>query len=106
MGGAMRTEAQRATQRLAGTAWLAREFLTWILVRSGSPEPIATTVDGDPVTAVLTGPVSLLGASGAVVASPSGDNTPAYSAVVRNAVARGKAAGLIVSPERGIYKLS
>src|SRR3954471_9515319 len=75
-------------QFLRGKAYLGREFLTWLLWRSESAEPLLE-FDGLPLTVILTKRLVLRGIAGDVVETiMKGDMAP-YSPLVRQSLNRG-----------------
>lgn len=75
-------------QLLRGKAYLGREFLTWLLWRSESGEPLFER-DGAPVTVLFTGGVNLRGITGDVVEGAMRGATAPYSKLIRQALDRG-----------------
>lgn len=69
-------------------AYLGREFLTWLLWRSASGDPIAN-VDGESVTTLLVGDVVLRGLAGEATELAVKGHTSAYAEIVRIAIDRG-----------------
>jgi hypothetical protein len=83
---AEQAKAKEALYR--GRAWLGREALTWILMKSESTEPLCK-VDGQPLRVIFTGKLLLRAGSGDVTElSAKGVSAP-YSAIVRFALQRG-----------------
>lgn len=75
-------------QFLRGKAWLGREFLTWLLWRTESGEPLLEH-EGAPLSVLFTGRLTLRGIAGEVTeVAVKGTDAP-YSALVRQAVCRG-----------------
>lgn len=80
---AEQAKAKEALYR--GRAWLGREALTWLLMKSESTEPICQ-VDGSPLHAVFTGKILLRAGSGEVTeAAFKGIGAP-YARVARFAL--------------------
>jgi len=72
---------------LAGRTWLGREFLTWLLWKSESTEPI-TLVDGRGVTVVFNGKLTLRAGSNEVVKAQVEGVTSPYSKLVKKALSQ------------------
>lgn len=83
---AQKAKAMEALQR--GRAWLGREFLTWLLVRTNSGDPICA-YDGDDLVVLFVGSVTLQGVAGEATEVTAKGYQSAYAAVVREALARG-----------------
>lgn len=84
-------EVQRGKAReqfLRGKAYLGREFLTWLLWRSESTEPIVD-VGGQPLTLVLADRLVLRGIAGDVVETTMRGTTAPYSPLVKRALSLG-----------------
>ncbi len=82
-------ERQKAIDDLSRQrAWLGREFLTWLLWRSESGDRFLE-IDGEDVTLVFVGPVVLQGLAGDATELRAKGHQSAYSAVVKEAIARG-----------------
>lgn len=81
-----RAKALEAMQR--GRAWLGREFLTWLLVKSNEGAPICT-YDGEDASVIFVGSVVLQGVAGEATELSAKGYQAAYAAVVRGALARG-----------------
>lgn len=75
-------------QLLRGGTWLGREFLTWLLWRSESGEPLLQH-EGEPVTVLFTGRLALRGLGGEVVELVAKGAMAPYSEIVRHALERG-----------------
>jgi hypothetical protein len=75
-------------QYLRGKAYLGREFLTWLLWRSESGDPIASR-DGAALTVVFTGRLVLRGIAGEVTELSARGTQAPYSVLVRQALDRG-----------------
>jgi len=75
-------------QFLRGKAYLGREFLTWLLWRSESGEPVVVA-EGAPVVVALTSRLVLRGLSGEVLECIVRGATAPYSHLVRRSLARG-----------------
>lgn len=82
-------------QLLRGKAWLGREFLTWLLWRSESTEPVARD-EGDEVSVLFAGKLVLRGAFGEVVELVARGEQAPYSEQVKRALD----AGLLVHQAR------
>ena len=86
-----RLEADRERARIALTrdrTWLGRELLTWLLWKSDAGDVVAH-VDGEDVTVLLTGPVTLQGVAGDATELRAKGYYAAYAKVVRQALAKG-----------------
>lgn len=81
-----RTKARE--QFLRGKAYLGREFLTWLLWRSESGEPVVK-VDGEGVLVLLTARLVLRGIAGEVVETVMRGAMAPYSPLVRKSLDRG-----------------
>ena len=84
-------EAERGKAReqfLRGKAYLGREFLTWLLWRSESAEPLLE-FDGVPLTVMLTKRLVLRGLAGDVVETIMKGAMAPYSPLVRQSLDRG-----------------
>jgi hypothetical protein len=84
-------EAERGKAReqfLRGKAYLGREFLTWLLWRSESSEPLLE-LDGQPLTVLLTKRLVLRGIAGDVVETIMTGAMAPYSPLVRQSLNRG-----------------
>lgn len=104
-------EAERAKAREAlarGSAYLGREFLTWLLWRTNSGDALAE-VDGEPITALLVDRITLKGIAGeATEISARGVMAP-YAEVVRFAIDKGLAvhsARLRLTHGERVYQVS
>ena len=75
-------------QLLRGGTWLGREFLTWLLFRSESGDPLAGAGEGG-VVPTFNGRVVLRGVHGEVVELAAKGTLAPYSAHVRRALADG-----------------
>jgi len=82
-------------EMLRGRTWLGREFLTWMLWRSESSEPLAQD-DGEDITVLYVGRVTLRGLHGDVVELMAKGTLAPYSTQVRRALS----AGLLVHTAR------
>lgn len=71
-----------------GRAWLGREFLTWLLWRSNSGDPLCT-VDDEDVSVIFVGPVILQGLAGDATEIRAKGFQSAYAEIVREALGRG-----------------
>lgn len=84
-------EVERARAReqfLEGKTWLGREFLTWLLWRSESSEPLLT-YNGEPVHVLFGGKLTLKGVAGEVIELSLKGTEAAYSQVNRFALEHG-----------------
>lgn len=82
-------EAGKAREAfLRGKAYLGREFLTWLLWRSESGEPVVH-MDEQPVTVVFAEKLILRGIQGKVVEEMVRGSMAPYSPLVRRALDRG-----------------
>lgn len=70
-----------------GRAWLGREALCWILMKSESSEALCK-VEGQPLLAVFTGKILLKAGSGEVTEVAAKGVSAPYSAIVRFALKR------------------
>ncbi len=86
---------QAREQLMRGRTWLGREFLTWLLWRSESTEPVGEH-DGENITALFVGRVVLRGLHGDVVELMAKGALAPYSAQVKRALD----AGLLVHNAR------
>jgi len=75
-------------QFLRGKAYLGREFLTWLLWRSESGDPVLE-LDGAPVTVLFVAKVVLRGVSGEIVENTARGQMAPYSPLVRRMMDRG-----------------
>jgi hypothetical protein len=75
-------------QLLRGGTWLGREFLTWLLFRSESGDPLASAGEGG-VVPTFNGRVVLRGVHGEVVELAAKGTLAPYSVHVRRALADG-----------------
>lgn len=76
-------EQAKATEALyRGRAWLGREALSWILMKSESTDAICK-VDGQPLRVVFTGKLLLRAGSGEVTEVAAKGVSAPYSAIVR-----------------------
>lgn len=75
-------------QLLRGGTWLGREFLTWLLWRSESGDPLVEH-DGQDLVVLFTGRVILRGVHGEVVELAAKGTLAPYSTHVRRALADG-----------------
>ncbi len=82
---AQQAKAKEALYR--GRAWLGREALSWILMKSESSQPLCK-VDGQPLRAVLTGKILLRAGSGEVTEVAAKGVSAPYSAIIRFALQR------------------
>lgn len=82
-------ERDRAREQLLrGGTWLGREFLTWLLFRSESGDPLASVGEGG-VVPMFNGRVVLRGVHGEVVELAAKGTLAPYSVHVRRALADG-----------------
>lgn len=82
-------ERGAAVEALArNRAYLGREFLTWLLWKSHTGEPLLEH-EGEPVTVLLVGRVILRGLAGEATELAVRGHTSAYSKVVRFAIQEG-----------------
>ncbi|MDR0966352.1 MAG: hypothetical protein LBM75_07625 [Myxococcales bacterium] len=84
-------EVERARAReqfLEGKTWLGREFLTWLLWKSESSEPLMS-FDGEPVHVLFGGKLTLRGIAGEVIELGLKGTEAAYSQVNRFALENG-----------------
>ncbi len=84
-------EVERARAReqfLEGKTWLGREFLTWLLWRSESSEPLMA-FNGEPVHVLFGGKLTLRGIAGEVIELGLKGAEAAYSKVNRFALEHG-----------------
>lgn len=84
-------EVERARAReqfLEGKTWLGREFLTWLLFRSESSEPLLS-YNGEPVQVLFGGKLTLRGIAGEVIELSLKGAEAAYSQVNRFALEHG-----------------
>ncbi|MBS1152772.1 MAG: hypothetical protein H6Q89_4470 [Myxococcaceae bacterium] len=82
---AEQAKAKEALYR--GRAWLGREALCWILMKSESAEPLCK-VDGQPLRVVFTGKILLRAGSGEVTEVAAKGVSAPYASIVRFALAR------------------
>ena len=82
---AEQAKAKEALYR--GRAWLGREALCWILMKSESAEPLCK-VDGLPLRVVFTGKILLRAGSGEVTEVAAKGVSAPYASIVRFALAR------------------
>jgi len=75
-------------QYLKGKAYLGREFLTWLLWRSESGDPLAA-VGKDPVVVLFNGKLTLKGIAGEITELSARGTLAAYSVLVRQSLDRG-----------------
>lgn len=75
-------------QYLKGKAYLGREFLTWLLWKSESGEPLVS-VGKDPVVVLFCGRLMLRGIAGEITELSARGALAAYSVLVRQALDRG-----------------
>jgi hypothetical protein len=75
-------------QYLRGKAYLGREFLTWLLWKSESGDPLAE-VDGESVVVLFTGKIGLRGIAGEVTELSAKGAMAPYSVLVRQSLDRG-----------------
>lgn len=73
---------------LKGKAYLGREFLTWLLFKSESGDPLAT-VGKDPVVVLFTGRLTLRGIAGEITEMSARGALAPYSVLVRQSLERG-----------------
>jgi hypothetical protein len=73
---------------LRGRTWLGREFLTWLLWKSDQGDPVAEH-DGEKVTVLYVGRVTLRGLHGDVVELLAKGTLAPYSLQVRRALSEG-----------------
>lgn len=86
---AIETERGKAREQfLRGKAYLGREFLTWLLWRSESGDPLLEH-DGEPLTVLLTNRLVLRGIAGDVVETIMKGAMSPYSPLVRQSLNRG-----------------
>ncbi len=82
-------EENKALEALArNRAYLGREFLTWLLYRSNSGDPISRFEDHN-IVVVVVGKVVLQGLAGEATELAVKGHLSAYSDVVKSALARG-----------------
>jgi hypothetical protein len=84
-------EVERGKAReayLKGKAYLGREFLTWLLFKSESGDPLVT-VDKEPVVVLFTGRLTLRGIAGEITELSARGALAAYSVLVRQSLERG-----------------
>ena len=82
---AEQAKAKEALYR--GRAWLGREALSWILMKSESADALCK-VEGQPLRAVFTGKILLRAGSGEVTEVAAKGVAAPYSAIVRYALER------------------
>lgn len=80
-------QAKAAEALYRGRAWLGREALSWILMKSESSEAICK-VDGQPLRVVFAGKILLKAGSGEVTEVAAKGISAPYSAIVRFALKR------------------
>ncbi|MGC4118270.1 MAG: hypothetical protein QM765_27705 [Myxococcales bacterium] len=84
-------EVERGKAReayLKGKAYLGREFLTWLLYKSESGDPLVT-VGKDPVVVLFTGRLTLRGIAGEITEMSARGALAPYSVLVRQSMDRG-----------------
>lgn len=84
-------ELERARAReqfLEGKTWLGREFLTWLLWKSESSEPLMS-FNGEPIHVLFGGKLTLKGIAGEVIELGLKGAEAAYSQVNRFALEQG-----------------
>jgi hypothetical protein len=81
-------QAKAKEALLRGRTWLGRECLTWLLWKSESTEAL-TEVDGQPLSCVFHGKLTLRAAGGDVTELAVKGVTSPYSPLVRQALDRG-----------------
>jgi hypothetical protein len=81
-------QAQAQEALLRGRTWLGRECLTWLLWKSESTDALLT-VEGQPLTAMFNGKITLRAGAGDVTEVQLKGVSAPYSKLVRKALTRG-----------------
>lgn len=81
-------QAKAQEALLRGRTWLGREGLTWLLWKSESTEPV-TLLDGQPVSVVFNGKLTLKAGAGDVTEAQVKGVTAPYAKLVKRALAQG-----------------